>query len=76
MPWTRKLPAPITLKDGRSLASLADARAFIKSLPARQRRSEQLLYAGGLMTEAASGRGVLHEAAIQLRRALRAEGLV
>jgi hypothetical protein len=76
MPWTREFAAPIILKDGRSLVSLADARALIRSLPGRQRRNEQLLYAGGLITEAASGRGVLHEATIQLRRALRAEGLI
>jgi hypothetical protein len=32
MPWTLKLPSAITLKDGRVLATLDDARALIRAL--------------------------------------------
>jgi hypothetical protein len=76
MPWTRELVAPIILKDGRSLATLADARAFIKSLPDRHRRSENWLYAAGLLMEAAVGRNALASATMQLKVALRVEGLI
>jgi hypothetical protein len=31
MPWSRKLAKPIVLKDGRTIATLADARAFVLS---------------------------------------------
>jgi hypothetical protein len=76
MPWTRKFPEPIALKDGRVIATLDDARVVLRSLPARSQSSDVWLYAGGLMREAATVRGPIRETAAQLRRALRADGLL
>jgi hypothetical protein len=33
MPWVRKFDEPIALKDGRTIATLADARRLMVSLP-------------------------------------------
>ena len=76
MPWTRKLPQPIALKDGRVIATLDDARVVVRSLPARSQSSDVWLYVGGLILEAATARGPIRETAAQLRRALRADGLL
>ncbi|MGA2795795.1 MAG: hypothetical protein ABSE69_20230 [Roseiarcus sp.] len=76
MPWTRRLAKPIALKDGRTLATLADARAIVEALPERQQRNEHWLYAGGLLLEAAIRQGPMKITAAQLTRALKAEGLI
>jgi hypothetical protein len=76
MPWTRKFPEPIKLKDGRTIATLGQARAVMLALPARSQSSDVWLYAGGLMLEAATSNVPIGEAAAQLRRALRADGLL
>ena len=33
MSWSRKLPQPVRLRDGRELITLSDARALILGLP-------------------------------------------
>lgn len=76
MPWTREFIEPIILTDGRSLSTLAEARAFIKALPPERRRTEHWLYAEGLLAEAAIGRGGLPEATAQMKGALKVEGLI
>jgi hypothetical protein len=76
MAWTRKLPEPIALTDGRVIATLNDARVVMRSLPARSQSSDAWLYAGGLMLEAATAGGPIRETATQLRRVLRANGLL
>jgi hypothetical protein len=76
MAWTRKLPEPIALKDGRVIVTLNDARMVMRSLPARSQRSDAWFYAGGLMLEAATLRGPIREMVAELRRALRADGLL
>ena len=53
MPWTRKLYEPITLKDGRKLVTLDDARAFMLKLPARHQLRPTWQYAGELVLKAA-----------------------
>jgi hypothetical protein len=35
MPWTRKFPEPIKLKDGRKFATLGQARELMLALPER-----------------------------------------
>jgi hypothetical protein len=35
MPWTRKFPEPIKLKDRRKIATLGQARAVMLALPER-----------------------------------------
>jgi hypothetical protein len=76
MPWSRELSAPIILKDGREIATLNDARAVMRSLPAKIQNNDTWLYAGGLLLEAATSDGPMGETIAHLRRALRAEGLL
>jgi hypothetical protein len=76
IPWSRKLAAPIALKDDRVIATLNDARVVMRSLPATSQGSDAWLYAGELMLEAATPNVPIGEAATQLRRALRADGLL
>ena len=64
------------LKDGHTIATLGDARAVMQSLSERRERSELWLYVGALMLEAAVQRLETTEAAAQLNRALKAEGLI
>jgi hypothetical protein len=67
---------PIVLQDGRTFVTLADARAFIRSLSKQRQRDEQWQYADGLLLEAATGRGAMGETNMQLLHALKIEGLV
>jgi hypothetical protein len=76
MPWSRELSAPIILKDGREIATLDDARAVMRSLPAKSRNNDTWLYAGGLLLEAATSDGPMGETIACLRRAFRAESLL
>jgi hypothetical protein len=76
MPWTRKLPSLIELKDGRTLVTLADARDVMRSLPRPHLRREHWLYAEALIHEAANGGGAMGETQAHLTRALRVEGLI
>jgi hypothetical protein len=76
MRWSRELSAPIVLKDRREIVALNDARAVLRSLPARRRNSDTWLYAGGLLLEAATSDGPMGETIAYLRRALRTEGLL
>lgn len=76
MPWTRKFLEPIILNDGKSLSTLGEARAFIRTLPPKRRQTAQWLYAEGLLVEAAVGRSGLPGATAQMMSALTAEGLV
>jgi hypothetical protein len=77
MIWARKFDRPIALKDGRVIATLADARAFIHSrpeireYPVWQRAAELLLDAATGLDERS-----IHVARAQLTRALKAEALI
>jgi hypothetical protein len=73
MSWTRKLRAPITLKDGTRLITLSDARKLILSLPDLHDRQ----LAGDLLLAASAGaETALDKVGIQLRIALKKEGLI
>jgi hypothetical protein len=74
MPWTRKLPTPIVLKDGRSIATLEEARAFMLGLPERSQARPYWQYAAELLIDAAEGAGDIKGAYHQLKRAITAEG--
>jgi hypothetical protein len=76
MPWSRPFPAPIVLRDGRKFVTLADARAFIRSLSKQRQRDEQWQYAEGLLLEAATSRGAMAETNNHLLHSLRTEGLI
>jgi len=78
MSWTRPLPAPIILKDGRALVRLIDARDLILGLTERrqanahwQRTAEALMKAARHATE-----NDVAGVANQLTIALKAEGLI
>src|SRR5579863_2710374 len=53
MPWSRKLTRSFALIDGRTVATLADVRAFMMSLPERHLANGHWLYAGELVLKAA-----------------------
>ena len=76
MPWSRMLQSPIALKDGRTLATLADTRALVLSLPTSRQRNEDWYYAMGLIREAAVLDGPAGVTSAQLIRARKAEGLI
>jgi hypothetical protein len=74
MTWSRKLAKPIALKDGRTIATLGEAREMMLSLPPIHRRGAVWQYAGELLAEGADDS--LADAEAQLERALKAEGLI
>jgi hypothetical protein len=79
MNWTRKLPTPIALKNGRALATLADARELIAGFPERLRAKAHWQQATELLMKVADDRATgidVARAADQLKIALKAEGLV
>ena len=76
MPWTRELAKSIVLRDGRTITTLAEARAIMRSLPEARQHKEPWLYAGGLLLEAATGRAAMAAVEAQLTRALKTEGLI
>jgi hypothetical protein len=77
MPWTRRFPEPIRLKDGRTIATLGQARAVMLALPERHQSRPFWQYAAELLIDAAgrSNLDSVDDAAAQLSRALSAEGL-
>jgi hypothetical protein len=76
MPWSRKLATPIVLKDGRTIATLGEAREMMLSLSPVRRRTDMWRYTAGLLSAAAGDYSyVPHlDAEEQLTRALMAEG--
>ena len=76
--WSRKLTRPIALNDGRALATLSEARAFILALPEPHQHSERWRYAEELLNKAAENgeKYAVMDASAQLNRALKAEGLL
>jgi hypothetical protein len=78
MPWTRQLVTPITLKDGRTIATLSQAREIMLSLPIDHRRGEMWRYTADLLGEAAADNSYMPntEAEAQFMRSLEAEGLL
>jgi hypothetical protein len=71
------LPKSIVSKDGRELKTLADARALILALPESHRADSHWDHAAELLTAAAQGKpAFVNQFSIQLKRALKAEGLI
>jgi hypothetical protein len=54
MPWTRNFPTPIILKDGRSIATLNQARELILSIPPLQRETFLWRHIAKTLDEAAA----------------------
>jgi hypothetical protein len=77
MPWTRKLTLPIQLKDDRVPETVADVWELMLSLPERPLQNGHWVYAGELLLDAVTRKGVtLHDVQQQLSIALKAEGLI
>jgi len=79
MVWTRRFTAPVLLKDGQALASLAQARDFILEMTERHKAKDSWQQASELLMKAAtrsSTEGDVARAADQLKAALRADGLI
>jgi hypothetical protein len=76
MPWSTKFPEPIVLKDGRSIATVGQARSLMLDLPIRSQIRAYWQYAAFLPLDVAEHRGNLDEAYHQMMRALTADGLL
>jgi hypothetical protein len=78
MAQSRRLPKILVLTVGRELRTLADARALNHALPEDRRRGPHWQYVEEMLTEAIQGRGrfVIGAFNAQLKRALKAEGLI
>ena len=71
----RKFHAPLALRDGRAIETLAGARLLLLSLPEARRRHPHWQYAATMLAAAERGESLV-AAAGQLRLALIAEGLM
>jgi hypothetical protein len=77
MLWSRRLPNPVILKDGRRFDTLRDAANFILALPERRHVNPNWRHASELLMAAAQGSSAFtEEFATQLKRALEADGLI
>jgi hypothetical protein len=74
--WTRKFAKPIVLKDGRTIATLGQARELILALPERTQLRPYWQYAGELLLDAAEQGVDFTDAGAQVRGALSAEGML
>ena len=68
--WSRRLSWPLTLRDGRTLATLADASAFVLALPGPERQCAAWQTADKLLTAAAERGGDIRAATLQVQIAL------
>jgi len=76
MGWQTKFWKPIKLKDGRTIATLADARMLIMELPPHHQNKPDWENAGELLPRASRSISLTDVALAQVLRALKAEGLV
>jgi hypothetical protein len=78
MTWSRRLPKPLRLNDGRTIATLAEARDVMLTLAHEAEANPHWREAAELLMKAAyRGRqDPIHDAGMQLSRALRADGLI
>jgi hypothetical protein len=78
MTWSRTLPKRLYLNDGRTLATLAQARDALLALPELHQTDQHWRQAAELLSEA-SNRGrqdPILDVGAQLSRVLEAEGLM
>jgi hypothetical protein len=76
MPWDRRFGVPIALLDGRTIATLSDAREIMLSLSPSQRRLGVRRFTSLMLTDAAIDDARLEQAELLLTRSLKAEGLL
>jgi hypothetical protein len=76
MPWSKKLPAPIVLRDGQMALTLDEVRELLRAISPRYRQGAVWRYVGELIKEAANDRASVEEVAEVLSRGLRGAGLL
>jgi hypothetical protein len=76
MPWDQRFSVPIALLDGRTIATLSDAREMMLSLSPSQRRLAVWRFASLMLIDAAFDNGRLEQAELLFTRALKAERLL
>lgn len=78
MAWSRRLPAPLHLNDGRKIATLADARDLMVASSRRDQTNPHWSRAGDLLLEAAyrGRKATIADAGVELSLALKADGLM
>jgi hypothetical protein len=76
MPWSRPLTTPIELKDGRTIATLAEVREMMLSIPLHVRRGDVWRYAAELLDEAANDKAAVTEVEEMLVRGLTAARMI
>ena len=70
MPWSALLSRPLTLRDGTTLTTLADARGAILALPSSDEERNAWLKAADLLMAAAEQGGDVAAATEQVELAL------
>jgi hypothetical protein len=76
MSWTDAFWRPIKLKDGRSVATLGEARVLLLSPPASEQELPHRVAASGLLARASEFPRARDLALAAMLEALRAEGLL
>ena len=78
MPWSRRFPKPLYLNDGRTIATLAEARDVMVALSRLDQTNPHWSRAAELLMEAAyrSRKDPIIDVGPQLSLALKADGLI
>jgi hypothetical protein len=78
MPWTRKFPTSISLKDGRKILTIGDARDLMSSLADGRQNGPAWQFAVELLQHASTRDDATPagQARAQLVRVLRADGKI
>jgi hypothetical protein len=78
MVWSRKLPKPIYLNDGRTIGTLAAARDLMLSLPPHSQTNAYWQDTAEILLESARNGRIdpSRDPGAQVSRALQAEGLI
>jgi hypothetical protein len=78
MPWSRRFPKPLYLNDGRTIATLAEARDVMLALSRLDQTNPHWAPAAELLMKAAyrGRKDPIMDVGAQLSLALRADGLI
>jgi hypothetical protein len=78
MPWSRRFQKPLYLNDGRTIATLAEARDIMLALSRLEQTNPYWARAAELLLQAAyrSRKDPILDAGAQLSLALKADGLI
>jgi hypothetical protein len=76
MNWQTNFCKPIRLKDGRTMATLGEARSFIHTLPRNRRHNAYWSFAAEQLTRASEAASLVDDALTHLQRALKVDELI